>query len=74
MMVEKIVIGNKSATSWECEPHKTKMGVRFFYFPKMGGGVSEKGFAVSLTEMGQFSPVFSAFGSHKNCMRNQMFY
>ena len=43
MMVEKIVIGNKSATSWECEPHKTKMGVRFFYFPKMGGGCKRKG-------------------------------
>jgi hypothetical protein len=50
-----------------------KMGVRVFIFPEMGGGVSEKGFAVSLTEMGQFSPVFSAFGSHKNCMRNHLF-
>jgi hypothetical protein len=74
MMVEKIVIGNKSATSWECEPHKTKMGVRVFCFPEIPPYVQEKGFAVSLTEMGLFSPVFSAFGSHKNCMRNQMFY
>ena len=42
-MVEEIVFGNKSATSWECEPRKTKMGVRFFYFPKIGVGCKRKG-------------------------------
>ena len=53
---------------------KRRWGCEFFIFLKYPPYVQEKGCAVSLTEMGLFSPVFSAFGSHKNCMRNQMFY
>ena len=70
----KTVIRNKSVFSWGCEPRKTGMGSAVLRFLKYTPHVHEKGFAVSLTEMGLFSPVFSAFGSHKNCMRNQMFY
>ena len=62
-MVDKIVIQNKSVISWECEPHKTKMGVRLFISPEIPPYVQEKGFAVSLTEMGLISPVFLPFGS-----------
>ena len=34
-MVEEIVFGNKSATSWECEPRKTKIGVCGLVIPEI---------------------------------------
>ena len=44
------------------------------FIPKYTPGISEKVNRVSLTESGQFSPVFSASGSRCRCPWNQLFY
>jgi len=66
MTAGRTVFQIKSAISWACEPPHTAILKMKKDFPEMGAPVRKRVVRVSLTESEQFSPVFSASGSHRN--------